>query len=358
MSRYVHIFDLGMSSRTKARKSETSPTTHARHAPEKRKETMMKKITSQLPAAAVGALLMFAFLHLFNLSSKKGDTSELANAIRGGINVVNANKGAVSAAWQHEKIKFDWQCTSTSDMRQLINATDNIIVVMPAKAAGTSLKHFASRCYGDGYSPVFNNIQDKLEGEGIEAVLSNAWDSPGVIASHFWHPQALSRILQNASPRTLIIYSHRDENSRFKSAAYHVLSQWCKNGIPQQLVKVMPALKGIFDGQKDKCNINEMDLIKTLRLRPQEMQMGTNELLTCELYSAIEEYAPNMIFMDFKSASDMQNLMAEKYCPKIVDHPTAIGKKGVSVVLMFMKDITVHLSLTPTYVLFLPCNRI
>lgn len=293
----------------------------------------MNKITRQLPAAAVGALLMFVYLNLFNLyntdpSKSKDDISDLANAIRG-MNVANANKeGAVAA----------WQCTSKSDMRQLINATDNIIVAMPAKAAGTSLKYFASACYGDGYSPVFNNIQDNLEDTGIEVVLSNAWDSPGVVASHFWHPQALSRILRSASPRTLIIYSHRDENSRFISAAYHVLSQWCMNGIPQQLVNVLPTLKGIFKGQKDKCNINELDLIKTLRLRPQEMQMGTNELLTCELYSAIEEYAPNMIFMDFKSASDVQNLMAEKYCPKLVDHPTAIGKKEVSVVNVHVKD--------------------
>ena len=289
----------------------------------------MNKITSQLPAAAVGALLMFVYLNLFNLyntdpSKSKDDISDLANAIRG-MNVANANKeqGAVAAAWQ---------CTSKSDMRQLINATDNIIVAMPAKAAGTSLKYFASTCYGDGYSPVFNNIQDNLEDTGIEVLLSNAWDSPGVVASHFWHPQALSRILRSASPRTLIIYSHRDENSRFISAANHVLSQWCRNGIPQRLVNVMPTLKGIFEGQKDKCNINELDLIKTLRLRPQEMQMGTNELLTCELYSAIGEYAPNMIFMDFKSASDVQNLMAEKYCPKLVDHPNATGKKEVSVV--------------------------
>ena len=200
----------------------------------------MNKITSQLPAAAVGALLMFVYLNLFNLyntdpSKSKDDISDLANAIRG-MNVAHANKeqGAVAAAWQ---------CTSKSDMRQLINATDNIIVAMPAKAAGTSLKYFASTCYGDGYSPVFNNIQDNLEDTGIEVLLSNAWDSPGVVASHFWHPQALSRILRSASPRTLIIYSHRDENSRFISAANHVLSQWCRNGIPQRLVNVMPTLR-------------------------------------------------------------------------------------------------------------------
>ena len=276
-----------------------------------------------MPPLIVGAIIMFITIHIYNPSTLKrssdyNDMNELVKAM--------AKSSASSSSYEQPTTsniaRIDWQCKSSNDMRQLINSTDNIIVVMPAKAAGSSLKHFADGCYDEEYK--FKNIQNLIGDDGpsgIESVLSNSWNAPKVFASHFWAPVKLTRLVRSTSRRTLIIYSHREENSRFKSAAFHVLSQWCKNGGHSSMSQV----------QIDVCSITEESLIKILKARPEEMQMGTNELLTCETYSAIEEYAPNMIFMDFKSASNIQSLISEKYCPNMANHHIAKGDDRISV---------------------------
>ncbi|KAL3782627.1 hypothetical protein HJC23_000009 [Cyclotella cryptica] len=145
---------------------------------------------------------------------------------------------------------------------------------------------------------------------------------PGVYASHFWVPTALSRLLRSISRHTLVVYIHREETSRFTSAALHVLTQWCAHGPPK-------AQKNFFDkveNNNHKCHVREKKLVEILKDRPQEMQMGTIELLTCETYSSIEEYAPNMLFVDYKRANVLQNLLAERYCPKMTNHSHHIGK--------------------------------
>jgi len=284
----------------------------------------MTSLRAQMPPLIVGAIIMFITIHIYNPSTLKRSSdynmSELVKAIAKSSTSSTSYEQPATSSIAH----IDWQCKSSDDMRQLINSTDNVIVIMPAKAAGSSLKHFADGCYDGEYK--FKNIQ-KLIGDdgpsGIESVLSNSWNAPKVFASHFWAPVKLTRLVRSTSLRTLIIYSHREENSRFKSAAFHVLSQWCKNGGHSSMSQV----------ETDKCSINEESLIKILKARPEEMQMGTNELLTCETYNAIEEYAPNMIFMDFKSANNIQSLIAEKYCPHMANHHIAKGDDKISVVI-------------------------
>ena len=276
----------------------------------------MTSLKAQMPPLIAGAIIMFITIHIYNPSTLKRSSDYNRSA-----------KSSTSSTYEQHATSnsniahIDWQCKSSNDMRQLVNSTDNIIVVMPAKAGGTSLKYFADGCYDGDYK--FKNIQ-KLIGDdtssGIESVLSNSWNAPKVFASHFWAPVKLSRLVQSTSLRTLIIYSHREENSRFKSAAFHVLSQWCKNGGHSDMSQV-----------ETKCHIKEESLVKILKARPEEMQMGTNELLTCETYNAIEEYAPNMIFMDSKSASNIQSLMAEKYCPHMANQHIAKGDDKISV---------------------------
>ena len=58
-----------------------------------------------------------------------------------------------------------------------------------------------------------------------------------------------------------------------------------------------------------------------LALKPhlQEMKMGSNELLTCETYDAIEQFSPTMIFVDYAKASKVQEILAEKYCPHLAN---------------------------------------
>jgi hypothetical protein len=202
-------------------------------------------------------------------------------------------------------------------MRQLIESSTNVVVVMPAKAGGTSMKQFAKQCNNPEYANL--KLPGNLYGKHDEtaAILTNSWEMPNIVASHFWIPERLSQLLRNASRKTLIIYSHRDETSRLKSAALHVLSQWCPQPaagvpIPEPVNKLFYKIDG------NDCYMTEKKLVdKVFKLRPMEMKMGTNELLTCETYQRIEEYSPNMVFMDYTSVDKIQSLLAEKYCPQM-----------------------------------------
>jgi hypothetical protein len=211
---------------------------------------------------------------------------------------------------------------------------------MLAKAAGTSLKSFAKSCNPN----TTENLQTLINNNEAFNLLTKSWDMPGVYASHFWVPKALSRLLRSVSRHTLVIYIHREETSRLKSAALHVLTQWCAHGPPE-------AQKGFFDNvesNNQKCLVSETKLVEILKVRPQEMQMGTIELLTCETYSSIEEYAPNMLFVDYKHADALQNLLAEKYCPKKINHVHHIGK-GSDIVFVRLHDGVAEVSLSDLF---------
>lgn len=234
---------------------------------------------------------------------------------------------------------ISWKCVP--DMRKLINSTDSVIIVMPAKAGGTSLKYFAKECRrkqvgSESTSNVElpdNFLSTRQPDEYVALLTDFGFEMPSVVASHIWVPKVLSNIIGNASRRTLILYSHRDETSRFRSAATHVLTTWCPDGggrpMPAAPNKFFHRIEQNEETGKPICYIKETTLVDGfLKKRYQEMQMGTNELLTCETYLAIEQYAPNMVFMDYKQSNDIQNMLAEKYCPQMVNHTNHVGLGG------------------------------
>eukprot|EP00984_Skeletonema_dohrnii_P018420 scaffold8597_cov174-Skeletonema_dohrnii-CCMP3373.AAC.3 len=196
---------------------------------------------------------------------------------------------------QNSVAQISWKCTNDSELRRKIESSDNVIIAMPAKAAGTS------------------NIYDR---KNMKEILTHSWDMPRIIPAHFWIPEHLSKLLRNASRKTLIIYSHRDESSRFNSAVKHVLNQWCKGDANPPIPEPRSKFFNKIDG--DNCYLDENKLIdKVLQPHRFEMHFSTNRILTCQSYHSIEEYAPNMIFVDYSNASKIQELLSEKYCPNM-----------------------------------------
>ena len=216
---------------------------------------------------------------------------------------------------QNSVAQISWKCTNDSELRRKIESSDNVIIAMPAKAAGTSFKRFAQECNPPKSADIgfSSNIYDR---KNMKEILTHSWDMPRIIPAHFWIPEHLSKLLRNASRKTLIIYSHRDESSRFNSAVKHVLTQWCKGEpnppIPEPRSKFFNKIDG------DNCYLDENKLIdKVLQPHRFEMHFSTNRILTCQSYHSIEEYAPNMIFVDYSNASKIQELLSEKYCPNM-----------------------------------------
>jgi hypothetical protein len=112
--------------------------------------------------------------------------------------------------------------SSISSLRHLINSTRQVVVVMPAKAAGSSMKYFTYRC-NDAIEKMVDNFLNAPA--AWENLLTNSHEMPGVIASHILAPQKLVDIIRNVPRDTLLIYSHRQETSRLRSAVKYVLQK-------------------------------------------------------------------------------------------------------------------------------------
>ena len=77
--------------------------------------------------------------------------------------------------------RISWECMSTNTTRQLIDRAENTIVIMPAKAAGTTMKLFADKCNHASYSNLHLPGNLLSEEEDNDIILTNSWEMPGVI---------------------------------------------------------------------------------------------------------------------------------------------------------------------------------
>ena len=209
---------------------------------------------------------------------------------------------------QQVAIEHSKDCLSSSgdsdEITNLIQSTNQVIIVMPAKAAGTSLKQFTYSCNDEKMVDNVLNYPDKLEN-----LLTHTYEMPGVIASHMYQSKALINVIQNVPKDTLLVYSHRQETSRVLSGVKQVVTKGC-DGKRDRGAKFMFKSEGA-------CHITESNLINLIKQRPHEIGTSGTRLLTCETFNAIENYAPNLVFMDYKQASQLQERVAKKYCPNV-----------------------------------------
>ena len=50
-----------------------------------------------------------------------------------------------------------------------------------------------------------------------------------------------------------------------------------------------------------------------------EIGIGQSELLSCDTYDAIRMNAPNMAFISYNHVNELQELLADRYCPDLVN---------------------------------------
>lgn len=190
---------------------------------------------------------------------------------------------------------------------------------MPAKAAGTSMKDFSKACNGPSYSDLMDNFISDTRFD-LADIISKFYQMPPVIASHLYHVDNLLYLLENVARNSLIIYVHREETKRLSSAINEVVTNWCRrhNGH----VVIEPPKDFFYKKQQNQCYVDERKLINVaIKKKEDEIGLGATELLQCETFEAIKTNAPNMVFLDYKHGNDLQNLLAEKYCPNLANTP-------------------------------------
>eukprot|EP00531_Pseudo-nitzschia_arenysensis_P015971 CAMPEP_0116151894 /NCGR_PEP_ID=MMETSP0329-20121206/20355_1 /TAXON_ID=697910 /ORGANISM="Pseudo-nitzschia arenysensis, Strain B593" /LENGTH=363 /DNA_ID=CAMNT_0003648567 /DNA_START=42 /DNA_END=1133 /DNA_ORIENTATION=- len=194
-----------------------------------------------------------------------------------------------------------------SDMDKLIEKYKQVFVVMPPKAAGTAFEDFARGCQKSG-------MNSTSWGKGLDHAfmperhdrLVNAFKKemnvPTLIAAHVRDTAALGNLIKHATRNSLVIFSHREETSRYMSGIKEELHRRCTVG------KQFPKIKG-------GCAFTQDELMKVIKEARFEIHYGGGTSLTCETYDILRDNAPNFAFVHFTQTSKIQKLLAKHHCP-------------------------------------------
>ena len=244
--------------------------------------------------------------------------------------VLNADAGAKCLSLDFKE-KLD---AIISDSRQ-------VFITMPAKAAGTSLKTFTAQCTkepGEDPNKIFNNP------EFSKKFLTDSLQISPIITAHLAGDQNLINLLKHSTRQTLVIYVHRDESERLLSAIKHILNtRVCGN----HELPAGPLKNARISKNATQCIVDEKSAVELIENRIAEVGLGGPSILTCDLYDAIEQNEPNMIFLNYKQANKLQKLLAKRFCPELMEEPPTqmnlADKKGMEVYLRMQKGGDVKL---------------
>eukprot|EP00591_Stephanopyxis_turris_P003297 CAMPEP_0195511740 /NCGR_PEP_ID=MMETSP0794_2-20130614/3953_1 /TAXON_ID=515487 /ORGANISM="Stephanopyxis turris, Strain CCMP 815" /LENGTH=258 /DNA_ID=CAMNT_0040639397 /DNA_START=1051 /DNA_END=1830 /DNA_ORIENTATION=- len=177
---------------------------------------------------------------------------------------------------------------------------------MGAKAAGTTMVGFMHECMVNITKKVKLGPNFVNRPEASKSLLTNSLEVTPIIASHMHTNEPLIDIIKNAHENALIIYIHRKETDRIKSAIRHVVKK--------------QRIKCNMNEEKTRCILNEESLVEYIAKKPHEIGIGSLKLLTCGVYDAIVDNAPpNMVFVHYKQVDKLQRLLAKHHCPELLE---------------------------------------
>eukprot|EP00535_Pseudo-nitzschia_heimii_P009352 CAMPEP_0197179058 /NCGR_PEP_ID=MMETSP1423-20130617/4133_1 /TAXON_ID=476441 /ORGANISM="Pseudo-nitzschia heimii, Strain UNC1101" /LENGTH=246 /DNA_ID=CAMNT_0042628909 /DNA_START=370 /DNA_END=1107 /DNA_ORIENTATION=+ len=202
------------------------------------------------------------------------------------------------------------ECVSleyNNDMDKMLSEFKLVHVVMPAKAAGSTIKTFTANCMKDknafaATDNILNKWHENKSKKLIQALMGST-ELPSIIASHLYSAQSLVDLIKHSTRKSLIIYVHREETDRLKSAIESVVSVEC-----------VPSSEG--------CKLKEEDILEFVRQAWVEISLGAPRILTCDVYEAVEQNRPNMMFMHYTKVDKLLELFAKHHCQgqTTVDH--------------------------------------
>ena len=218
------------------------------------------------------------------------------------------------------------------DMDRLLSKYKQVFIIMPAKAAGTSLKKFTHQCMEAAGTPSIAGpkhvlyVNPSTKQMAAKGQYFEQLEMPSLITSHLPNPQAFSSVMKHATRDTLVVYSHRDETSRLLSAVRQVVaSRLCVEEETEGIT--------VVDGE---CQVEEGLLIKVIEEKQYEIGKGGTQLLTCESYDCLVDNSPNVVFVNYKQVSQLQKVLAKHHCPgveSLVSNVAGAKKSAISVVL-------------------------
>lgn len=179
-------------------------------------------------------------------------------------------------------------------MDKLLSKRRPVFVVMPSKASGQSFGLFTRGCMKhQGIEPITQKDWNHQKGFLTRKVLTENFQMPTLITTHILLSKELINLTKQSVKNALIIYVHREETERLKSSIQHVVNK------------------------RKCCNVTESKVVDLIAEASEEIHITGTKLLTCEAYQAIEDNAPNLVFMHYTQASKMFPLLAKHFCPGV-----------------------------------------
>lgn len=279
----------------------------------------------------IAASLLLMYMNLDNATSS-------ARSNINGKGLVTSSLSVPMTATKTSCLKF----SPNSEVEALIERSNQIFITMPAKAAGTSLEEFTTKCTNGFLS---NNI-DRKDWEVInehakdtkKAFLSSSLHLPPILTAHLIAgDKPLTDLIQHSTQKSLLVYIHREESDRLQSGVKQVASALVCGRARHKLGSLRH-----FHIEKNAthCTIDEGPLIDLIEKRTQEVGIGAPNILSCEMYNAIEMNAPRMIIMHYKQVNKLQKILAKKYCPGLVNKPVVanVAKEKLLSVLLRLQN--------------------
>eukprot|EP00984_Skeletonema_dohrnii_P000366 scaffold121_cov108-Skeletonema_dohrnii-CCMP3373.AAC.2 len=217
---------------------------------------------------------------------------------------------------------------SNQDMDSLVANARQIFITMPAKAGGTSMKHFTKLCMKNA---VHDNILS--EEELWKDYLVESLNVQSIVASHLYREADFLRLVNTPSRETLMIHTHREEGSRVASAVKQIAQSICgfrgkfeetnqkqtTTNVRNKNQKQMVATQFNVRKNNTHCILDEESFVNEIAANDTEVGFSTHRLLTCQSYKAIQENAPQLVFIHYKQVDKLQKLLAKHHCPELLD---------------------------------------
>ena len=207
-------------------------------------------------------------------------------------------------------------CLNENEFKRNIDHHEQIFIVMPPKAGGSSLIGFARMCCGD--AAVFQN---QLHVPTLRKQwLTEFYDTPNLHIGHILG-EGMKSLLKGVSKDSLIVYIHREETSRVASAVKHVMSVFCTGDI------YFPARKAPFSfvqrNETDHtCTIEENDLVdKVIQRKVWEIKNSVHDIWSCDTFNTLNDNRPNLIVMNMNQIDTLQKMLAERFFPQMANKP-------------------------------------
>ena len=266
--------------------------------------------SNRMMTSSMGVLILFTLLFVvqsfrYNRTLMTNESNMRTTTIVSTPNILQNGKEALSSSSSSSSscLSLDFD----EDMDHFLSKYKQVWIIMPAKAAGSTFKLFAKQCMGAAGITSFADIDNVLVALGLtKKALVGQLEVPSLVASHIFSEKNFCDVMKNAGEDTLVVYSYREETSRLLSSIKYVLSTiHCRHRI-----------KGVTF-VNDACHVQEGVLIDAIIKKTGEIGVSSTQILTCQSYECIKDNGPNLIFLHYKQADQLQKLLAKHYCPAI-----------------------------------------